>query len=150
MTDAVQNMDPDLLPKAEFAFPGPLRDRLVAAILNGSKTATTALFAGYELDGEPLPSAGQRSVVVDSDDRPVAIIEMTSVRVVPLDEVDLTHAMHEGEGHTTVAGWRADHEEFWHSEEVRHELGDPHFTVNDATPLVLQRFRVATRLHGSC
>lgn len=36
------------LPKAEFAFPGPLRDRLVAAVLDGSKTATTGLVAEYE------------------------------------------------------------------------------------------------------
>lgn len=30
------------LPKAEFAFPGPLRDQLVAAILDGTKTSTTS------------------------------------------------------------------------------------------------------------
>jgi uncharacterized protein YhfF len=79
--DPDQNMGPGLLPKAEFAFPGPLRDRLVAAILDGSKTATTALVAEYEHDGEPLLSVGQRSTVVDSDDCPVAIIEVTRVCV---------------------------------------------------------------------
>jgi hypothetical protein len=31
------------LPTVEFAFPGPLRDRLVAAILDGTKTSTTGL-----------------------------------------------------------------------------------------------------------
>ena len=31
------------LPLAEFAFPGPLRDQLVAAILSGAKTTTTGL-----------------------------------------------------------------------------------------------------------
>ncbi|REK89570.1 ASCH domain-containing protein [Streptomyces inhibens] len=145
-----QNVDPELLPKAEFAFPGPLRDRLVAAILDGSKTATTGLLAEYEHDGEPLPSVGERSVVVDSDDRPVAVIEATDVRVVLLHEVDIAHAVDEGEGCTTVDGWRAGHEEFWQSEEVRRALGDPQFTVHDATPVVLERFRVVTRLHGSC
>lgn len=148
--DPAQNTDPALLPKAEFAFPGPLRDRLVAAILDGSKTTTTGLLAEYEQDGEPLPSVGQRSIVVDSDDRPVAIIEVTGVRVVPLGEVDITHAVDEGEGCTTVEGWRADHEKFWHSEEMRRALGDTRFTVHDATPVALDRFRVAARLHGSC
>ncbi|MFJ2723057.1 ASCH domain-containing protein [Streptomyces sp. NPDC091412] len=147
--DPTQNTDPTLLPKAQFAFPGPLRDRLVAAILDGSKTATTGLLAEYEHEGEHLPSVGQRSVVVDSDDRPVAIIEVTDVRVVPLGEVDITHAVDEGEGCTTVEGWRADHEEFWHSEEMRRALGDPRFTVHDATPVVLERFRVAAHLHSS-
>jgi len=140
-------MDPTLLPKAEFAFPGPLRDRLVAAILDGSKTATTGLLTGYEREGEPLPSVGRRSVVVGSDDRAVAVVEVTGVRVVPLGDVDIAHARDEGEGHTTVAEWRADHEEFWHSEEMRQALGDPGFTVDDATPVVLERFRVVARFN---
>jgi hypothetical protein len=38
----------DDLPVAEFAFPGPLRDQLVAAILAGAKAATTGLVADYE------------------------------------------------------------------------------------------------------
>ncbi|WP_327301824.1 ASCH domain-containing protein [Streptomyces goshikiensis] len=147
--EPAQSTDPAFLPKAEFAFPGPLRDRLVAAILDGSKTATTALLAQYEHAGEPLPSVGRRSVVVDSDDRPMAVIEVTEVRVVSLDEVDLTYALDEGEGYTTVKDWRAEQEQFWHSDEMRQALGDPRFTVHDPTPAVLQRFRVTTRLHPS-
>ena len=48
-------MPPTDLPKAEFAFPGPLRDRLVAAVLAGEKTTTTGTVADYEHEGEPLP-----------------------------------------------------------------------------------------------
>ncbi|SCG80211.1 hypothetical protein GA0070609_6308 [Micromonospora echinaurantiaca] len=59
----------DDLPRAEFAFPGPLRDKLVSAILSGAKTSTTALLVGYERANEPLPEVGQRSAVVDSADR---------------------------------------------------------------------------------
>lgn len=33
----------DDLPISEYAFPGPLRDQLVAAILAGEKTATAVL-----------------------------------------------------------------------------------------------------------
>jgi uncharacterized protein YhfF len=136
------------LPRTEFAFPGPLRDRLVAAILDGSKTSTTGLVVDYELEGEPLPEVGNRSVVVDSDDRPVAVIEVTGVRVVPLGEVDLAHVVDEGEGHAGVAEWREGHERFWHSEEMRAALEDPGFTVDDATPVVLERFRLVTDLRG--
>ncbi|MFJ9542116.1 ASCH domain-containing protein [Streptomyces sp. NPDC101225] len=146
--DPVEDTDPALLPKAEFAFPGPLRDRLVAAVLDGSKTATTGLLAEYEHEGERLPSVGERSAVVDSDDRAVAVIEVTGVRVVALRDVDLAHARDEGEGHTTVGGWRSDHERFWRGEEMRRALGDPCFAVDDATQVVLERFRVVTRLHG--
>ncbi|MGX1302071.1 uncharacterized protein YhfF [Streptomyces albogriseolus] len=134
------------LPRAEFAFPGPLRDRLVAAILDGSKTATAALVAEYEHEGEPLPEVGDRSVVVDSDDRPVAVVEVTGVRVVPLARVDLAHAVDEGEGYTGVAEWRAGHERFWGSAQMRAALEDPDFVVDDTTPVVLERFRVVSRL----
>ncbi|AXL90446.1 RNA-binding protein [Streptomyces sp. CB09001] len=134
------------LPRAEFGFPGPLRDRLVAAVLDGTKTSTTGLVADYEHEGEPLPEAGRREVVVDSRELPVAVIEVTEVRVVPLAEVDLAHAVDEGEGDTSVAEWRAGHERFWHGAEMRAALGDPEFTVDDATPVVLERFRVVTVL----
>ncbi len=70
------------LPVAEFAFPGPLRDRLVAAILAGSKT-TTSLRAEYDIEDEPLPSAGVRQLVIDSLARPVAVIEIPRVYVRP-------------------------------------------------------------------
>ncbi|GAA4555528.1 hypothetical protein GCM10023193_02190 [Planotetraspora kaengkrachanensis] len=84
--------------------------------------------------------------MVDSIDRPVAVIEVTSVRVVPLGEVDDVHARGEGEGYTTVAQWRAVHEEFWHSPEMRSYLGDAAFTVDDTTQVVLERFRVIADL----
>jgi uncharacterized protein YhfF len=138
-------MDIDGSP-AYFAFPGPLRDKLVGAILAGAKTSTSSLLIGYERDGEPLPEAGERSVVMDSQDRPVAVIETTEVRIVRLGDVDLRHAVDEGEGYESVAAWRAGHESFWHSAEVRAELGDPAFTVDDDTLVVTERFRLAAVL----
>ncbi len=146
-TDATPPVNLASMPRAEFAFPGPLRDQLVAAILNGSKTSTTGLLVDYELEGEPLPKVGSRSVVIDSDDRPVAVIEITGVRVVPLAQVDLAHVVDEGEGDTSVAEWRSAHERFWHSEEMRAALEDPEFTVDDTTLAVLERFRLVTDLH---
>ncbi|MCM0678014.1 ASCH domain-containing protein [Micromonospora phytophila] len=135
-------MNLDDLPVAEFAFPGPLRDQLVAAILSGAKTTTSALVIGYERENEPLPAVGRRSAVVNSAGRRVAVIELTEVRVVRLADVDLRHALDEGEGDQSVAQWRANHEGFWHSAEVRAELGDPGFTVDDDTLVLAQRFRL--------
>ena len=135
-------MSTEDLPVAEFAFPGPLRDQLVAAILAGSKTTTTGLVAGYERDQEPLPYPGLRQVVVDSAGEPVAVIETTAVRVMRLADVDLTHALGEGEGYTSVADWRAGHEQFWHSADMRQEMGDPGFTVGDDTLVVAETFRL--------
>ena len=134
------------LPWMEFAFPGPLRDALVAAVLTGHKVSTTSLLREYELEASPLPVPGHRSVVVDSNNEPVAIIETTSVRVARLASVDLSHVVDEGEGFDSVAQWRAGHEQFWHGDEMRRELGEPAFTVDDDTRVVLERFRVIDRL----
>jgi uncharacterized protein YhfF len=128
----------------EFAFPGPLRDQLVAAILAGAKTTTSGLLIGYEHDAEPLPRPADRWVVIDSAGEPVTLIEVVAVRVIRLADVDLAHALGEGEGFATVAEWRAAHEAFWHSDELRAELGDPAFTVNDDTQVVAEQFRVIT------
>ena len=130
------------LPVAEFAFPGPLRDQLVAAILAGAKTTTTGLVADYEHENDPLPVPGERQVVIDSAGSPVGIIETTAVRVMRLAEVDLDHALGEGEGYTSVAQWRSGHEQFWHSAEMRQALGDPGFSVGDDTLVVAQEFRL--------
>lgn len=134
------------LARAEFGFPGPLRDRLVRSILSGEKTSTTSLKLEYELEDEPLPRIGQRSVLVDSQDESAAVLEVIDVRIVALAQVDLTHARDEGEGHRTVAEWGADHERFFHSRQMRTALEIPDFTVDDATPVVLERFRVIERL----
>ena len=134
------------LPTFEFAFPGPLRDKLVTAVLDGTKTATTGLFQDYEIDGEPLPVVGSQGAVVDSAGHRVAVIEVTEVRVSRLGEVDFDHARDEGEGDDSVAAWRAGHEDYWHGMDYRRWLGNPDFTVEDATPVVLVRFRLVATL----
>ncbi|WFE40251.1 ASCH domain-containing protein [Micromonospora sp. WMMD998] len=134
------------LPTCEFAFPGPLRDQLVAAVLAGTKTSTTGLLQDYEIDDEALPEVGTRFAVVDSAGAPVAVIEVVEVRVARVGDVDLDHARDEGEGYESVAAWRAGHERYWHGADYRGWLGDPAFTVADDTPAVLERFRLVETL----
>jgi uncharacterized protein YhfF len=136
---------PEELPVMEFAFPGPLRDQLVAAVLAGTKTTTSGLVADYEYEGSPLPRPGLRQAVIDSAGNPVAVIETTAVRVIRLGDVDLAHAVGEGEGFTSVAEWRAGHEQFWHSGQMRQALGDPAFIVDDDTLVVAQAFRLVNK-----
>ena len=134
------------LPVAHFAFPGPLRDRLVGAVLSGEKTATSSLLIEYEKPGEDLPEIGNRSLVVDSAEQPVCVIEITEVRVLRLDEVDAQFARDEGEGFASVAEWRAAHERFWQSAEMRAALDRPELGVDDETVVVAERFRLIERL----
>ena len=134
------------LPKDEFAFPGPERDRLVEAILNGRKTATTSLMAEFIHDHEPLPSSGRRTLLLNSDDRPIAILRYASVSVTRLGLVTLQHVLNEGEDYKSLPEWREAHESFWTSENMRQALDDPDFTVDDQTLVVLETFYVETRV----
>ena len=110
--------------------------------MGGTKTSTTGLVEDYLHEREPLPTVGSRSILVDSLDQPLAILEVTDVRVVHLKDVDLAHALDEGEGFATLAEWRSAHERFWHGPEMRAALEDPSFTVKDETLVVLERFRI--------
>ena len=130
------------LSKDEFAFPGPERDRLVEAILDGHKTATTSLMAEFIHDHEPLPSSGRRTVLLNSDDQPVALLRYVSVSVTRLGLVTLQHVLNEGEGYKTLTEWRKIHESFWTSENMLQALDDPDFTVDDQTLVVLETFYV--------
>ena len=132
------------LPKDEFAFPGPERDRLVEAILDGRKTATTSLMAEFIHDHEPLPSSGRRTILVNSDNQSVAVLRYASVSVIRLGLVTWQHVLNEGEGYKSLAEWREAHESFWTSENMRQALGDPNFTVDDQTLVVLETFHVET------
>src|SRR4051794_33535797 len=53
-------MGHDDLPALELAFPGPERNRGVATILSGHKTALTGLHELYEHAGEAVPRAEGR------------------------------------------------------------------------------------------
>jgi uncharacterized protein YhfF len=136
----------DGMPVAEFGFRGtPLRRKLVDAILAGEKTSTSGLLLEYELAGDPIASAGERFVVLGLDDEPVAVIETTEVRVIPMREVDLQFAVDEGEGFESVAAWREAHERFWTSPAFVESVGRP-VRLDDETAVVAERFRLVRRL----
>jgi uncharacterized protein YhfF len=129
------------LPVLELAFPGPERDRGVAAILEGRKTALTGLLEIYEHAGEAVPEPGQRFSVLDSAGRHAVTIELVEVRVVPINEIDDEFARAEGRGYADAAEWRAAHEEFFQSDGVSEFLGHTP-VIDDDTLVVAERFRV--------
>lgn len=53
--------------------------RLTAELLDGTRTALDSPQADYEATGEPLPTAGALSILLDEADRPVALLEVTAV-----------------------------------------------------------------------
>jgi uncharacterized protein YhfF len=123
------------LPPFELGYPRmELRRQLVAAVLAGEKTATAGLWSQYEAEGEELPSPGDRFVLHDYDDDPVAVVEITEATLVPAGEIDVEFARDEGEGFESVDDWRVAHEEFFQQE------------LTPETTIVATRFRVVERL----
>jgi uncharacterized protein YhfF len=139
------------LPAWGFAFPGELRDRLTALALDGTKTATAGLAVDYVVEGGLPPRPGEHQVLVDSDERPVAIVETTRLEFSTMSLVSDEFARAEGEGFADAREWRAAHERFWgsHIEDIRRDLRDPSFELTDSTVVVCEWFRVVERLDGT-
>ena len=95
-----------------WAF-GAEPDKLAGLVTQGIKTATSSLYILYALEKEPLPKAGEYSVILDSRGDAVCIIQTTGVKVVPFNEVDDAFAYREGEGDRSLAYWRKVHEAFF-------------------------------------
>jgi uncharacterized protein YhfF len=136
------------MPAWGFAFPGPLRDELTALALEGTKVATAGLAVDYVIEGAVLPRAGDREVMLDSDGRPVAIVEYTRVELSTIGLVTDEFARAEGEGFADATAWREAHERFWNGyiDDLRAGLKDPGFVLTDSTVVVCEWFRVVERL----
>ena len=96
----------------EFAF-GDDPDLLAHLVKTGEKTATASAYPLYEIEDEPLPKVGSYSVVLDSKDNAVCIIQTTKVSVVSFNEVSKEHAYKEGEGDKSLDYWKRVHEDFF-------------------------------------
>lgn len=139
-------MSTEELAVAEFGFPGPLRDALVAAILRGEKASTTGLHEELVRGTAPIATIGDRSLVIDSAARGVGVIETTWVEVKRMGDVDLSFAIDEGEGFDTVEQWYEAHVRFFTSPKMVAALGDPPVPIDADTLVVCERFRLVERV----
>ena len=105
-----ENIDIDT-PYSAWGF-GDAPDQLADLVLKGIKTATASAYDLYFMEGEeePLPQPGDYSIILDSKDEAICIIQTTKTTVVPFNEVSEEHAYKEGEGDRSLAYWRAVHE----------------------------------------
>lgn len=105
---------PEAAPEAwAFGATAAHADELLALVLDGVKTGTATAMQDVEADGEPIPEAGDLSIILDGSGRPRAVIETTAIELVPFSAVSAEHAFSEGEGDQTLAHWRSSHEVFW-------------------------------------
>ena len=119
-----------------WAF-GDEPDELAQLVLEGKKTATASVYDLYGYDSEPLPKAGEYSVIIDSQDRAVCVIRDTEVTIVPFKDVDEDQAWREGEGDRSLEYWRSVHRECFSK-----WLEDAGMTFTENTRIVLEKFDV--------
>ena len=91
-------------------------DKLASLVAGGQKTATSSAYPLYELEQEPIPKAGEYSVILDSKNQAVCVIRTDRVYVIPFREVGEEHARKEGEGDLSLSHWREVHKSFFSKE----------------------------------
>ena len=98
-----------------WAF-GDDADLLADLVLKGIKTATSSNYIFYELENEELPKINEYSIILNSKDEAVCIIQTTNVYVTPFNEVSEEHAYKEGERNRTLQDWIDIHKNFFGNE----------------------------------
>ncbi len=127
----------DGLRTLSFGDAGPMRRRLTALTLAGTKVATAGLWQQDYLDeGEAIDVVGERQAVLGNDDRVVAVVEITRVETYRMDAVPWEFAQAEGEGFTSIEHWYSGHSSY----DARHGIA-----VDDDTIFVCVWFRVVER-----
>jgi len=123
--------------EGEYGDSPELANELVALILLGKKTATCGSLWEWEIEGKPLPKAGDLWVEVDGNGNPVCITETIEVTVRKYIEVDADFARAEGEGDLSLAYWRKAHKNFF--SRVLPKIGRE---FSEDMPLVCERFKL--------
>ncbi|MTH54964.1 ASCH domain-containing protein [Bacillus mangrovi] len=112
-------------------------DHLAQLVIDGIKTATCSGRIFYELENEPLPAVDDYSIVLSSEDKPLAIIKTSEVFVLPMNEVPAEFAIAEGEGDRTYQYWKDVHVDFF-----TNELKDKGLSFSEDMLLVCERFEL--------
>ena len=119
-----------------WAF-GEAADRLAELVVQGVKTATCSAYDLYQIENEPLPKAGQYSIILNSKEEAVCIVKTIKVYVTEFRNVSKEHAFKEGEGDRTLAYWRKVHEDF-----LINELASVNRTFDENTKVVCEEFEL--------
>lgn len=123
-------------PYEAWAF-GCDADALADLVRRGIKTGTASARPLYEIDGEPLPRAGEYSVILDAREEAVCIICTTRVYAVPFCQVTAEHAFREGEGDRSLDYWRQVHADFF-----SREMAEAGLTFTEDMEVVCEEFQV--------
>ncbi len=87
----------------------------LSMVLSGSKTAMFTPLETIEINLEKMPVTGEVYVVLDTNDEPRCVIELTDVRIIPLNEISWELARKDGEDED-MQDWKEKMEEFLEEE----------------------------------
>ena len=116
---------------------GCAQDKLAQLTLQGTKTATASSYPVYKAENEPVPAVGDYSIILDSQNQAVCIIQTTQIDIVPFYQVDEELAYLEGEGDRTLTYWREVHRTFFES-----EMQSIHQKFTEDMLVVCERFKI--------
>lgn len=111
---------------------GASPDELAELVVDGVKTSGLVF---YEIDQERLPQAGDYSIILNSMEGLVAIIQTTDVQIMPMNEVPVEFAEAEGEDDRSYEYWYTEHKKIFAN--ALQELGRE---FREKMPLVCERF----------
>lgn len=114
-------------------------DTLAELVVSGIKTATCSCKAGYAED-ELLPKAGDLSMILNSKNEAVCIIQTTRVYECEYQNISSEHAWKEGEGDRSLAYWQKVHQDFFERESQEY-----HYVFNEHSILICEEFEVVLR-----
>lgn len=111
-------------------------NHLLQLVLEGKKRATSSAYPCYEIEREPLPKAGDYSVVTDFHRKPYCVIETVAVSIIPFDKMTFDICSREGEDEC-LETWQEKHRRFFTADAK--EVG---YTFTESMPVVFEDFRV--------
>lgn len=112
-------------------------NELIELVLKGQKRATASSLWSFQYDNEPIPQAGDLSIVTDWYGIAKCVIQTKRVNIVPYKDVTEDFAKVEGEGDGSLAYWRQGHEIYFGQECAR--MGK---TFTDDMPVICEEFEV--------
>jgi uncharacterized protein YhfF len=88
-------------------------DKITDLALSGQKRATAHLEMDFVRNEVPRRAAGDYRVILNAAQKPVALVRVTRVEVLPFDRVSEDTAIAEGEGDLSLDYWRTVHRRYF-------------------------------------
>jgi len=113
-------------------------DELSALAAAGQKRGTAHMKLQFEHEAIPMRKPGDGWIVTTVAKRPVCLVRMTNIAIVPWNEVTEEFAASEGEGDLSLRHWREAHFDYF--QEQLERWGE---TWREDMPIVCESFALA-------